>query len=193
VGAGYMKGEYHALGVDFERRNDIFDEYINALKAAWSGEDFNFQGTGYEARGNRIRPRPVQRPHPPLLIGGNSHRAIRRAVESGDAWYPFFTAGPLSTTARTAAMSSENDLLEGMSYLKEHCAAVGRESGPEIILSSLTSPGEKLNAPALIDRIGRYRELGITGVAVHIEGKTRNEWCDNAERCGAEVLAKLPK
>jgi probable F420-dependent oxidoreductase len=193
VGAGYMKGEYHALGVDFERRNDIFDEYINALKAAWGGEEFSFQGTGYEARGNRILPRPVQKPHPPLLIGGNSHRAIRRAVESGDAWYPFFTAGPLSTTARTAAMGGENDLLEGMAYLKEHCAKVGREQPPEIILSSLTSPGEKLNPEALIERIGRYRELGITGVAVHIEGRTRTEWCDNAERCGAEVLAKLPK
>jgi probable F420-dependent oxidoreductase len=192
VGAGYMKGEYFALGVDFERRNDIVDEYINALKAAWGGEEFSFKGTGYEARGNRILPRPVQKPHPPLLIGGNSHRAIRRAVESGDAWYPFFTAGPLSATARTAAMSTEDDLLEGMRYLKEHCATVGRERPPEIILSSLTSPGEKLNAPALIDRIGRYRELGITGVAVHIEGRTRAEWCDNAERCGAEVVAKLP-
>jgi probable F420-dependent oxidoreductase len=191
VGAGYMKGEYFALGVDFERRNDIVDEYINALKAAWGGEEFSFKGTGYEARGNRILPRPVQKPHPPLLIGGNSHRAIRRAVESGDAWYPFFTAGPLSTTARTAAMNSEDDLLEGIRYLKEHCVTVGRERPPEIILSSLTSPGEKLNAPALIDRIGRYRELGITGVAVHIEGQTRAEWCDNAERCGAEVLAML--
>ena len=192
VGAGYMKGEYFALGVDFERRNDIVDEYINALKAAWGGEEFSFKGTGYEARGNRILPRPVQKPHPPLLIGGNSHRAIRRAVESGDAWYPFFTAGPLSTTARTAAMSTEDDLLEGMRYLQEHCAKIGRERPPEIILSSLTSPGEKLNPPALIDRIGRYRELGITGVAVHIEGRTRAEWCDNAERCGAEVVAKLP-
>ncbi len=192
VGAGYMKGEYFALGVDFERRNDIFDEYINALKAAWGGEEFSFKGTGYEARGNRILPRPVQKPHPPLLIGGNSPRAIRRAVESGDAWYPFFTAGPLSATARTAAMSGEDDLLEGMRYLKEHCATVGRERPPEIILSSLTSPGEKLNAAALIDRIGHYHELGITGVAVHLEGRTRNEWCDNAERCGAEVLAKLP-
>jgi hypothetical protein len=61
-----------------------------------------------------------------------------------------------------------------------------------VILSSLTAPGEKLNAAALVDRIGRYRELGITGVALHIEGHTRAEWCENAERCGADVLAKLP-
>jgi probable F420-dependent oxidoreductase len=193
LGAGYLKGEYYALGVDFERRNDIEDEYIKALKAAWGGEEFSFKGTGYEARGNRILPRPVQKPHPPLLIGGNSHRAIRRAVELGDAWYPFFTAGPVSTTARTTAMTSEADLLEGMRYLREHCATVGREQPPEVILSSLTSPGEKLHPDALIERIARYKELGITGAALHIDGKTRAEWCDNVERCGAQVLAKLPR
>jgi probable F420-dependent oxidoreductase len=192
LGAGYLKGEYYALGVDFERRNDIEDEYIKAMKAAWSGDEFSFKGTGYEARGSRILPRPVQQPHPPLLIGGNSHRAIRRAVELGDAWYPFFTAGPVSTTARTTAMTGEADLLESIRYLHEHCAAVGRERPPEIILSSLTSPGEKLPPEALIERICRYKELGITGAALHINGKTRAEWCDNAERCGAQVLAKLP-
>ena len=193
LGAGYMKGEYFALGVDFERRNDIVDEYIKAMKAAWGADEFSFKGTGYEARGSRILPRPLQKPHPPLLIGGNSHRAIRRAVELGDAWYPFFTAGPLSDTARTAAMTGENDLVEGMRYLQEHCAKVGREQPPEIILSSLTSPGEKPAPQELVDRIGRYEEMGITGVALHLDGKTRAEWCDNAEHCGAEVLAKLPK
>ena len=193
LGAGYLKGEYYALGVDFERRNDIEDEYIKAMKAAWSGEDFNFKGTGYEARGSRMLPSPVQKPHPPLLIGGNSHRAIRRAVELGDAWYPFFTAGAVSTTARTTAMTTEADLLEGMRYLREHCATVGRERPPEIILSSLTSPGEKLNPPALIERIARYKELGITGCALHVDGKTRAEWCDNVERCGEQVVAKLPR
>ena len=192
LGAGYLKGEYHALGLDFERRNDIVDEYIKAMKAAWTSDEFSFKGTGYEARGNRILPRPLQKPHPPLLIGGNSHRAIRRAVELGDAWYPFFTAGAVSTTARTAAMTGEDDIVEGIRYLHEHCAKVGRERPPEIILSSLTSPGEKPPPEALIERIGRYKELGITGAALHIDGKTRAEWCDNVERCGAQVLAKLP-
>jgi probable F420-dependent oxidoreductase len=194
LGAGYMKGEYFALGVDFERRNDIVDEYINAMKAAWCNDEFSFKGTGYEARGSRILPRPLQKPHPPLLIGGNSHRAIRRAVELGDAWYPFFTAaGPVSVTARTAEMSSESDLVEGMRYLREHCEKTGRERPPEIILSSLTRPGEKLHAEALIEKIGRFKDLGVTGVAIHVDGRTRAEWCDNAERYAADVLAKLPK
>jgi probable F420-dependent oxidoreductase len=193
LGAGYLKGEYFALGADFESRNDIMDEYIRAMKTAWSGVEFSFKGTGYEARGARILPAPLQRPHPPLLIGGNSHRAIRRAVELGDAWCPFFTAGPVSTTSRTASMSDEGDLAEGIRYLREHSEKVSREHPPGIICSSISSPGETLHGAALIDKIGRLRDLGVSGAAVHIEGRTRAEWCDNAEQFGADVLAKLPK
>jgi probable F420-dependent oxidoreductase len=191
LGAGYLKGEYFALGVDFEKRNELIDEYIRALKAAWGAEEFCFKGTGYEARGNRILPAPVQKPHPPLLIGGNSRRAIRRAVELGDAWYPFFTVAALSSTSRTAPMSGEDDLAAGIRFMREHCEKVGRERPPEVVLGSLTSPGEKLEPAALIDKIGRFRELGVSGAAIHIEGSTRAQWCDNAERYGADVLSKL--
>src|SRR6516165_2307727 len=89
LGAGYLKPEYKALGVDFDSRNDLMDEYMRAMKLAWTGEDFSFEGTGYTAVGNRVLPTPVQKPHPPLLVGGNSKRALRRTVELGDAWHPF--------------------------------------------------------------------------------------------------------
>ena len=193
VGAGYLKGEYHALGVDFERRNDIMDEYINAMKAAWGADEFSFKGVGYEARGNRILPRPIQRPHPLLLIGGNSHRAIRRAVEMGDAWHPFFTPAAISTTSRTAPLADENDLIPAMSYLREHCEKIGRKQPPQVILGSISSIGKDLPAEELIERIGKLGEMGISGTAVNFLASSRAEWCDHAERFGAEVLAKLPK
>jgi probable F420-dependent oxidoreductase len=193
IGAGYMKGEYFALGVDFERRNEIVDEYLLALKTAWTADEFSFKGTGYEARGSRILPRPVQKPHPPLLIGGNSHRAIRRAVEHGDAWYPFFTPPGLSSTSRTAEITNEADLVVALQYLREHCEKVGRERPPEILLGSLSSIDKNMNPAAILDRIEKLRDIGVTGCAVNIIAKTRAEWCDYAERFGAEVLAKVPK
>jgi probable F420-dependent oxidoreductase len=191
IGTGYLKGEYFATGADFERRNDTVDEYIKALKATWAADEFSFKGSAYEARGCRILPRPLQKPHPPLLIGGNSHRAIRRAVEHGDAWYPFPTTGPTSRTSRTAAMSTEADFAAGIQYLHEYCEKVGRERPPEVILAGLTEAGEDFHAGVLLDRIGRFQKLGVTGTAIHIKGRTRSEWCDNAERFGAEVLAKV--
>jgi probable F420-dependent oxidoreductase len=200
-GAGYLKGEYRALGVDFEQRNELMDEYMRALKLSLRGEEFEFEGTGYKAFGNRILPGPVQRPHPPLLVGGNSHRAIRRAVELGDGWNPFFTVKSAaaatvtgrgaSNVTRTAAMETEQDLAAGIAYMKEYCEKAGRVNLPEVVLGSVTSPGEKCSPQQLVDRLSRFGELGVSGAAISVDGHTRREWCDNAERVGENVIAKI--
>jgi probable F420-dependent oxidoreductase len=191
IGAGYLKAEYFALGADFERRNEIVDEYLLALKAAWTNDEFSFKGTGYEARGARILPRPLQQPHPPLLIGGNSHRAIRRAVELGDAWNPFFTSAALSGTSRTAALENEDDLAAALQYLRAHCEKVGRKTPPEIILGGFAHIDKNMNTQQLIDRIGKLKELGVTATAVNMLARTRAEWCEDAQHFAADVLAKV--
>ena len=191
LGAGYMKGEYFALGVEFNKRNELFDEYIDAMKAAWTGENFSFSGSGYNARDCRMQPNPIQTPHPPLFIGGNSKLAIRRAAEKGDGWYPFFTPAALASSARTASISNDEELFEGINYLYAHCDKIGREQRPKVFLGSIRQPGEELNAQKLLDKIGRYQEAGICGAVTHIEGTTRQEWCDNAEWLGTEVIKHL--
>jgi probable F420-dependent oxidoreductase len=193
VGAGYLKGEYKALGVDFEKRNEIMDEYLRALHVSLTGEEFTFEGTGYQALGNRIQPGPIQTPRPPLLIGGNAKRAIRRAVELGDGWYPFFTIGGVNTaTTRTADITGEEDLAEAIKYMLAHCEVFGREVPPSVSTGSLAKPGEKLTPAQAIDRAGRFTEMGVIATGMNIEGRTRAEWCDNVERFGTEVIAKLP-
>lgn len=116
VGTGYLKGEYRALGVDFDRRNELTDEYLDAMTAALSGGEFTFEGEGYTAYGNRILPGPVQQPRPPILVGGNSKKAIRRAVERGDGWNPFLTSvsGADLARTRTAGITGEDDLREAI-------------------------------------------------------------------------------
>jgi probable F420-dependent oxidoreductase len=191
VGAGYLKGEYRALGVDFDTRNDIMDEYLNAMIAAWTNDEFTFKGENFEAQGNRILPRPLQRPHPPLMIGGNSKRAIRRAVELGDAWNPFLVSGPVTTTSRTAELSSIEDVAEAIAYMNEHSEKIGRKTPPGVVLSGLLWPGETWTPESLLEKIGRFTEIGVTEAAVSMKARTRTEWCDEAERFGADVLSKL--
>ena len=190
-GAGYLKGEYRALGVDFEQRNELMDEYMKALKVSLTGEEFTFEGTGYTALGNRIVPGPIQKPHPPLFVGGNSNRAIRRVVELGDGWNPFFTNALQTSTTRTAAMEGEKELIEGIAYMKAHCEKIGREDLPEVVLGGVTAPGQRIEGQALLDLLGRYRELGVTGAAVYVNGATVSEWCDSAAKIGEEIIAKL--
>ena len=192
VGAGYLKAEYKALGVDFDQRNEIMDEYIQAMKAAFTGEDFTFKGTGYEALGNRLRPAPLQKPHPPIYIGGNSKRAIRRAVEMADGWNPFFTPAALSKTARTAAMTDDMDLAQGIAYLKEHCEKIGRATPPEIVLVGASQPSEPGETRAYLDLlIKRYKDMGVSAVSTAIYVPTRREWSDKVQRFAEDVLKKI--
>lgn len=192
VGAGYLKGEYRAMGVDFEQRNELMDEYIRALRASLTGEEFTFEGTGYVAFGNRIIPGPVQKPLP-IYCGGNAKRAIRRVVDLCDGWNPFFTgAGGINTaTTRTVAMSDEEDLAAGLAYMREYCEQVGRQDMPEIVLGGLTAPGAKPSSEELLDLVGRYSEMGVSTAAISPTGRTRAEWCEDAERIGAEVIARI--
>lgn len=81
VGAGYLKAEYFALGVDFEERNVLFDEALDVLPLHWSGEPFNYQGTHFSCRDTIGRPRPVQQPIP-IWIGGNASLTLRRVAEA---------------------------------------------------------------------------------------------------------------
>ncbi len=191
IGAGYLKPEYKALGVDFDTRNELMDEYITAMKLAWTGEDFSFEGTGYTAVGNRIRPAPVQQPHPPLLIGGNSKRALRRTAELGDAWHPFFVPAMVTNTARTANLETDQDLIDAIDYMKEHSAKIGRETPPQVICSGTFSMTAGWNAQEALDNYGHLKSLGVDGSGASINADTRAEWCDHARRFGEEVIAKL--
>jgi probable F420-dependent oxidoreductase len=191
MGAGYLKPEFKALGVDFDNRNDLMDEYVRAMKLAWTGEDFSFEGTGYTAVGNRVLPTPVQKPHPPLLVGGNSKRALRRAAEFGDAWHPFFVPKAVTDTARTANIESDEDILAAIAYIHEHCTKIGREVPPEVICSGTFSMNGKWSAQEAIDNFMHLKSLGISGSGTSVWTDSRSEWCDNARRFGEEVIAKL--
>jgi probable F420-dependent oxidoreductase len=192
VGAGYLKGEYRAMGVDFDQRNELMDEYIRALRVSLTGEEFTFEGSGYVAYGNRIIPGPKQE-RVPIYCGGNAKRAIRRVVDLCDGWNPFFTSAPgvFTQTTRTVAMTGEEDLAAGIAYMKEYAEQVGREDLPEVVLGGLTSPGEKVDNQELIDRIGRFAEMGVTTAAIVVNGRTRAEFCDEAERIGTEIIARI--
>jgi probable F420-dependent oxidoreductase len=194
VGVGYLKGEYRAMGVPFDQRHELMDEYIRALRVSLTGEEFVFEGTGYNAFGNRIIPGPAQAPLP-ILCGGNAKRAIRRAADLCDGWNPFFTSntGTDVGSTRTVAMSEDSDLADGIAYLNDYCAQIGRAVPPEVVLSGLSVPGRKVSSQELVDRAGRFVNMGVVAAGIAVSGRTRAEWCDDAERIGTEIIAKIDR
>ena len=109
IGAGYLRSEFRALGVDFEERNALFDETLDTLALHWSGEPFSYDGTHFVARDVIGLPRPTQNPIP-IWIGGNSRLSRQRVAEKAQGWMPLLGSAEMATTSRTAAITSTDQL-----------------------------------------------------------------------------------
>jgi probable F420-dependent oxidoreductase len=89
IGVGYLEPEFRALGAPFEHRGAVTDEYLAAMRAIWDEPRPAYRGRFVSFAEVQAHPRPVQRPHPPVVIGGRSAPAFRRAVQQGNGWYGF--------------------------------------------------------------------------------------------------------
>ena len=89
IGVGWMEEEFKALGLDnYEQRGEVSNEYIQLFKELWTQDSPEFQGNHYQISGSGFQPKPLQKPHPPIWIGGHTSPAIRRAAAFGDGWMP---------------------------------------------------------------------------------------------------------
>jgi probable F420-dependent oxidoreductase len=89
VGVGYLEPEFRALGAPFAQRGAVTDDYLAAMRAIWSQPKPTHHGPFVSFAGVQAHPQPVQRPHPPIVIGGRTPAAFRRAVQHGHGWYGF--------------------------------------------------------------------------------------------------------
>lgn len=108
VGAGWSPQEFAALGVDFAARGEITDEYLTCIKEHWSKPAISMRGRHVSFDEVATGPAPIQRPHPPLWVGGLGDAALRRAVRFGDAWHPYnLTLDDLRRRGKTLAAFAE--------------------------------------------------------------------------------------
>jgi len=88
IGVGWAKQEFDTLGIAFHRRGAITNDYLAAIKTAWTSDVASYEGRFVSYKDVRTTPRPVRAPHPPIWVGGSSDAALRRAVQHGDGWHP---------------------------------------------------------------------------------------------------------
>ena len=192
--AGYLKSEFRALGVDFDERNELTDEGIVAMKLAWTQENVTFEGRHFRARGNTMQPRPASTPHPPIWVGGNSKRAIRRAVDLGQGWVPFPNPDAQTRALKTPALTTIEDLAERIDYARDYAAEAGRTEPLDICCSPLrfVRLGEtRQYGPDLFEEIDALAAVGVTWVTVGFGAATRAEWLAQVESFGEEVLSRF--
>jgi probable F420-dependent oxidoreductase len=181
VAAGYLRPEFGALGVDFDERNELLDECITVMRRVWTEDSVAAEGRHFKARSVTMRPRPVSRPYPPIWIGGNSNRALRRAVELGEGWVPFPNPARAAKATKTPAIATLDDLVARLERARIHAEEIGR-----------TAPLDICFAPFRLDDPPQdYEAAGVTWLAVQFDGvTTRAEWLDRMRAYAAEKIRR---
>jgi probable F420-dependent oxidoreductase len=192
VGAGYLKGEFAALGVDHAERNELFDEALVTLRAVWSGDDVHLEGRHFSARGVTAHPRPSAPGGPPIWIGGNSGRARQRVADHGDGWCPFPAPAALARTARTVALDSHAALSRAVDDLHARLEAAGRD--PATVDIAFTTPAggdpaaDAFDADAHLEGLAELASLGVTWVQVGLPGDSPAHALETLARYGELVI-----
>ncbi len=142
VGVGYVKREFDVMSIPYEERGARVDEHIAAIKTLWTEDQPFFEGQFHKISGVQAKPLPLQNPHPPIIIGGMSTPAYRRAVTLGDGWYGFNLNEAQTATA-----------LAGLRSAAERAGNARRAERLEI---SITPSG-----PMTAERVQAFEELGV--------------------------------
>jgi probable F420-dependent oxidoreductase len=192
LGTGYLRSEFAALGVDFDERNALFDEAMEVLHGIWSTDNFSYDGRHFKAIGQIMKPGPVQRPHPPLWIGGNAKVVLDRVARSGDGWAPLLGGGTtLARTTRTAMIASDDQLAGMIHGLGTRLEANGRSLADiDILAASLEGRYSPGSPDGYLDTLGRLAEMGVTWSPAPFPRTSFQSALDGLRQFGEEVIAK---
>jgi probable F420-dependent oxidoreductase len=200
TGAGFLEPEFRALGVDFARRNEILDENLSVMKRVWEGEPVTLEGEGWAASKQLALPRPISRPHPPIWIGGNSPRALRRVVEHGQGWIPLQGTKRPPSYLRSPELQGNAALHERIDGLRQHAAEIGRTEPIDVIAAprGVRPFGHpEFDAGALAAAIDEVAALGVTHVPVKFATpamgllQKRSDFLSRAEDFASQVIDRV--
>ncbi len=187
VGVGWMREEFEALNLPpFDERGAVTDEYIRAFKELWTSDDPHFEGKYVSFDNISFLPKPVQKPHPPIWVGGESRPALRRTAELADGWYPL-GSNP------TFPMGTPEQLAAGLGRLAGYARRFGRDPSEietiyrthQFELTDAAAPstgsgqaGDRLpfvgNAEQMASDIRAYRDMGVGSLVLDFLRQTED-------------------
>lgn len=187
VGTGYLKGEFRALGVDFDERNALFDEALDVLQMHWAGEPFTFQGRHFEARDVIARPRPHTAAIP-IWIGGNSALTRRRVAARAQGWMPMTGPPELFATTRTPALADGADLGPAIAALRAAAGARGDALDVAVAYTDRTVAAAELDEQRHRTAFARLAAAGVSWVVINGATTTRDESLTFLDRFAATFI-----
>ena len=196
AGVGWMEEEFLALGLDtYHQRGAVTDEYIQLYKELWTKDQPNFQGKYYQISGSAFEPKPVQKPHPPIWIGGHTGPAIRRAAKYGDGWLPIGLRPP--------AILEPEEMAEKIARLRSLTVQAGRpEDAVEVTFSTevrfdnTAGPSRKMMSgipEQIAADLRQYQDLGVKNFIFILPGESVAGLQESMERFSREVMPLVPQ
>jgi probable F420-dependent oxidoreductase len=191
VGVGWLREEFEAVAApDFDRRGAVTDECIRIFKTLWTQSPASFEGKFYRFASLRCLPQPVQKPHPPIWIGGHSDAALRRVARHGDGWHPVGAnaAVPLPPAELQAALDRLHRMTERegrdpsrltISYKAPVYDPAVSNGGERRPFSG--TPGQ------LLDDVETFERLGVSELVFDFRSERLEESLERMERLAALV------
>lgn len=187
LGAGYLRSEFAAVGIEFDHRAALFDEALAALWSIWVDPETPVSG----AVGPVWLQAPAQRPHPPIWIGGNGNAALRRVVEYGSGWMPIIAPRQLASVMRTATLPDARAFACSVSRLREWMDDAGRD--PDALDVQVVCPAVDLDDAASLasahETLEELGEYGATWAVIHVDGSSPTAAVEFIEAFGETVIA----
>jgi len=198
-GVGWMREEFEALAApSFDERGAVGSEYIQIFKELWTKDDPVFEGNFASFSNISFLPKPVQTPHPPIWVGGESSPALRRAVELGDCWYP------IGTNPKFPLDSAEL-LRKRIDRLHHYAEANNRDPATIDLAYSANwfnmgsqSQGNRTRwfegeSNQIQEDVGQLMDLGVNHLILSFTGESTSEITDNMSKFISEVATNIPK
>ena len=199
IGAGWLQAEFDAVvGPPFAARGRVTDEYLSAFHSLWTEEAPHFEGNWVKYDGISFEPKPVQKPRPPIWVGGESGPSLRRAARFGDAWYPIGSNSKhlLDTLPRYRA---------GIARLRRLTTEAGREPASVALTYRVKRYGESVPAKAsdgerrlfsgsttdIIADLQALRDLGVGAVDIDFERSDLESSVAEMRRFKEQVISRL--
>lgn len=163
AGAGWMAEEFEAIGVPFKQRGRLTDEYLDAMIALWSAPVASFSGPTVHFENLSSEPLPVQRPYPPIWVGGGSPAALRRTVKYGVAWHG--SPQPLPALREITAVLAEEARRQGRDPASIELttrAPLHFVTGNRAVMASEVPDYPSGTPDQVVASIHRYKRAGFT-------------------------------
>lgn len=187
IGIGWLREEFSSLSIDFDNRNNLTEESIKVMKVLFKEDDPNYKGQFYNISSVKFLPKPTQKPHPPIWMGGNSDIAIQFALKHCNGWH--------SVGLIPKEILEKVDYIKSISNKYKNELEISTRKNFQITQKKIDDQKEVLRGTSdkIIEELENYMKAGVSHIVFQILGSNLNEIIKTMETFSVKIKPQLSK